>query len=79
MQEGDKGLAALYYQIAEVAIKYGEYEESEDHLRKIRDLKIVSEQTFYPLLLKANILSKKIQRSAAAILPNVDKKKMNTK
>lgn len=35
-------------------------------------------ENFYPMLLKANILSKKFQRSAAVILPNLDKKVMNT-
>ena len=38
----------------------------------------MAEEEFYPLLLKANILSKKIQRSAAVVLPNIDKKKMET-
>lgn len=71
IQEGEKGLAALYLQIAEVGIRYGEYEEAEDHLRKIRDLKVIPEENYFPMLLKANILSKKIQRSAVAILPNL--------
>lgn len=68
-------MAQLYMQIAQVAIKYGMYEESEEYLRKIRDSKILDNEVFYPLLLKSNLLARRFERASAMVLPNLDKSK----
>ena len=68
----------MYNQIARTAFKYGNYEETEEFIRKIRDLKSINEEEYYPLLLKTNLLARRFERSAAVVLPNSDKSKTIT-